>query len=98
MTLLFSRNKAALQISYGKAKGAQSCPTLFEPKDYTVRRIPQARILEWVAFPFSRGIFPTQGSNPGLTLQVASLPAKPKSAVYFLFFFFFLMAVLCFCC
>ena len=28
--------------------------------------ILQARILEWVAMPFSRGIFPTQGSNPGL--------------------------------
>ena len=26
----------------------------------------QARILEWVAIPFSRGIFPTQGSNPDL--------------------------------
>ena len=24
------------------------------------------RILEWVVLPFSRGIFPTQGSNPGL--------------------------------
>ena len=23
-------------------------------------------MLEWAAFPFSRGIFPTQGSNPGL--------------------------------
>ena len=31
-----------------------------------VRWILQARILEWVAFPFSRGIFPTQGLNPGL--------------------------------
>ena len=28
--------------------------------------VPQARILEWVAMPSSRGIFPTQGSNPGL--------------------------------
>ena len=28
--------------------------------------ILQARILEWIVFPFSRGIFPTQGSNPGL--------------------------------
>ena len=28
--------------------------------------IPQARTLEWVATPFSGGIFPTQGSNPGL--------------------------------
>ena len=27
----------------------------------------QAKILEWIAIPFSRGIFPTQGSNPGLT-------------------------------
>ena len=26
----------------------------------------QPRILEWVAFPFSRGSFPTQGWNPGL--------------------------------
>ena len=26
----------------------------------------QARILEWVAMPSSRGIFPTQGSNPGV--------------------------------
>ena len=28
--------------------------------------ILQARILEWVAIPFSRGIFLTQGSNLGL--------------------------------
>ena len=39
--------------------------------------ILQARILEWVAFPFSRG-----SSNPGVerrspTLQVDSLPAEP---------------------
>ena len=39
--------------------------------------ILQARILEWVAFPFSRG-----SSNPGIerrspTLQVDSLPAEP---------------------
>ena len=26
----------------------------------------QARILEWVAFAFSRGIFPAQGWNPGV--------------------------------
>ena len=28
--------------------------------------ISQARILEWVAMPFSGGIFVTKGSNPGL--------------------------------
>ena len=45
-------------------KVAQLCLTLCNPTNYTVRGILQARILEWVAFPFSRGIFPTQGSNP----------------------------------
>ena len=38
-----------------EVKGAQSCPTLWDPMDYTVLGILQARILEWVAFPFSRG-------------------------------------------
>ena len=33
---------------------------------FSVHGICQARILEWVAIPFSRGIFPTQGSNMGL--------------------------------
>ena len=37
-----------------------------DPMDYTVHGILQARILEWVAIAFSRGIFSTQGSNPGL--------------------------------
>ena len=36
-------------------KVAQLRPTLCDPVDYTVREILQARILEWVAFPFSRG-------------------------------------------
>ena len=40
-----------------KVKVGQSCPTLCNPMDCTVHRIIQARILEWVAFPFSRGSF-----------------------------------------
>ena len=32
-----------------------SCVCLCDPEDCTVRGILQARILEWVAFPFSRG-------------------------------------------
>ena len=46
---------------------AQSCPTLCNPMDCIVHQAPlsvgilQARLLEWVAIPFSRGIFPTQG-------------------------------------
>ena len=56
------------ELAHGvvKVKVTQSCPTLCDPMDYTVHRILQARILEWVAFPFSGGIFPTQGLNPGL--------------------------------
>ena len=38
-----------------KMKVTQSCPTLCDPVDYTVPGILQARILEWVASPFSRG-------------------------------------------
>ena len=38
-----------------KVKVAESCPTLFNPMDYTVHGILQARILEWAAVSFSRG-------------------------------------------
>ena len=49
-------------------KSLQSCLTLCDLMDCTVHGILQARILEWVAIPFSRKeIFPTQGSNPGLS-------------------------------
>ena len=44
------------------------CLTLCDSVDYnlpssSVHGISQAKILEWVAIPFSRGIFPTQRSN-----------------------------------
>ena len=38
-----------------EVKVAQSCPALCNPMDYTVHGILQAGILEWVAFPFSKG-------------------------------------------
>ena len=38
-------------------KVAQSCLTLCEPTDYTVHGILQARLVEWAAFPYSRGSF-----------------------------------------
>ena len=38
-----------------KVKVTQLCPTLCDPMNYTLHGILQARILEWVAFPFSRG-------------------------------------------
>ena len=36
-------------------KVAQSCLSFCDPMDYTVHGIFQARILEWVPFPSSRG-------------------------------------------
>ena len=33
---------------------------------FLCRGILQAKILEWLAIPFSRGIFPTQKLNPGI--------------------------------
>ena len=36
-------------------KAPQSCPTLGNSMDYRVHGILQARILEWVTFPFSKG-------------------------------------------
>ena len=38
-----------------EVKVTQSCPILCDPMDYTIHGLLQARILEWVAFPFSRG-------------------------------------------
>ena len=38
-----------------KVKVAQSCLTLCDPMDCVIHGILQARILEWVDFPFSRG-------------------------------------------
>ena len=50
------------------AQSLQSCPTLCNPMNCSppgssVHGILQARILEWVTRPSSRGIFLTQGSN-----------------------------------
>ena len=55
-----------LSHPWSLVKVAQSCPTLWDPMNYTVHGILQARILDWVAFHFSRGSSQTQGSNSGL--------------------------------
>ena len=75
-------------IQYTKSTVTQSCPTLCDPMDCrppgsSVQGIFQARILEWVAISYFRGIFPTQGSKPHLQghrhLQADSLPAEPQN-------------------
>ena len=50
-----------------KVKVTQLCPTLWDPMD-AVHGILQARILEWLAFPFSRG-----SSQPRDWIQVSCI-------------------------
>ena len=56
---LFESINAPTRLS--KVKVVRSCLTLCNPRDYTVCGILQARILEWVAIPFSRDLH-----NPGI--------------------------------
>ena len=60
-----------MKLTCEHVKSLQSCLTLCDPMDWSppgssVHGILQARILEWVAIPFSRGIFLTQGLSLGL--------------------------------
>ena len=65
-------------VKWCEVKVAQSCPTLWDPMDCTVLGILQARILEWVAFPFS-GDLPNPRIEPRFpALQADSLPAEPQ--------------------
>ena len=54
-----------------KVKVAQLCPILCDLVDYTVNGILQARILEWVAFPFSR-----ESSQPRDWTQVSHIAGR----------------------
>ena len=54
-----------------KVKVAQSCQTLFDSLDYTAHGILQARILEWVIFPFSWG-----SSQPRDRTQVSHIAGR----------------------
>ena len=58
--LVSSLNMRKMKKKKKKVLVAQSCLTLCNPMDcssssYSVHGILQARILEWVAIPFSRG-------------------------------------------
>ena len=54
-TPFLSLSPSTGEVKWSEVKFIQSCPTLCDPIDYTVCGILQARILEWVAFSFSRG-------------------------------------------
>ena len=88
---------------WSERKVAQLCLTLHNPMDYSlpgssVHGIIQARILDWVAVPFSRAIFPTQRLNPSLLncrWILYCLSHQGNALFYigkgFLFFVFFLI-------
>ena len=54
--------------TWDAVKVSQLCPTLCDPTDYTGHGVLQARTLEWVAFPFSRG-----SSQPRHRTQVSHI-------------------------
>ena len=54
-----------------KVKVVQSCLTVGDSMDFTVHGILQARILEWVAFSYSRG-----SSQPRDQTQVSHIAGR----------------------
>ena len=60
-TVLSNVKATSHMWKWSGVKVAQSCPTLCDPMDCTVHGILQVRILEWVAFPFSKGSFQPRG-------------------------------------
>ena len=74
--------RAALeQVRVSKPSGASESrsvvsDSLSDPIDYTVHGILQARILEWVAYSFSRGSSQPRIEPRSPVLQVDSLPTE----------------------
>ena len=76
------KGKIAKVVTQGKQSVSHSCLTFCKPMDCgppgsSVHGILHARILQWVANPFSRG-----SSDPGIkpgspALQADSLPSEP---------------------
>ena len=69
--VMYSYNCGSQVRHHHESVVAQLCPTLWDPMDCcppgsSVHGIFQARILEWVAMPSSRGIFLIQGLNSHL--------------------------------
>ena len=71
-----SETITALLIGHVKVK--ELCPILCNPMGYTVHGILQARILKWIAFPFSRGSSHPEIEPRPPSLQADSLPAEPQ--------------------
>ena len=70
------------------------------PPGSSVHGTLQTRILEWVAMPSSRGIFPTQGSNLHLlhvSLKTCTIQPPPQLASLGVLSFFIVILLFLFC-
>ena len=67
-------------------KVAQLCLTFCDPMDYIVHGILQARILEWVAFPFSRGSSQTRDRTQVSCIGVRFFTSRATRALGFWYF------------
>ena len=68
---------AEREVKGSEVKVTQLCLTLCDPIDYIVHGILQARILEWVAIPFSGDLTNPEIKPRSPTLQADPLPAEP---------------------
>ena len=93
------QNLSSICWKWMTVKVTQSCLTLCNPMDYTVHGILQARILEWVTFPFSKGSSQprdrTQASHTasGFFTSWATREAHKETGTEFTFCFLILLAV-----
>ena len=78
----YQTSEAALEC----VLAAQLCPTLCNPRDYSLRGssvhgILQGSVLEWVVIPFSRGSSWPRDQTWSPVLQVNSLPSQPPRKI-----------------
>ena len=84
LILVFCKRKIAL-ICLAAARSLQSCPTLCDPVDCSLRGssvhgILQAKILEWVAVPSFRGSSQLADQNRSPALEADSLPLSHQGS------------------
>ena len=65
---------------YGLVVSDSCDPTDCSTPGFSAHRIPQARILEWVAIPFSRGSFPPWNQIWSPALQADSSPTAMRDS------------------
>ena len=78
----------------------QSCPTLRDPMDFSmpglsVHGILQARIMEWVAVPFSRGSSLPRNQTEFPAWQADSLSSEPPRKPHMIYTYKLKTPIIC---